>query len=347
MVSRSVSLVELIGDTEEEKTRVPESFTVFQNKEKALSIAVTENVRLVLRDDPRSLLGFRLRYNDYVIRPVEKTSWDIVLKDLEGMLTALDLTGIPVCRLSEMIWQAPQKSPSGKTINIKHKVKTFRLKPEGPYYSPWSRCWEVENREPQADDVFVIIDGFRTRGFDVFYLYQDDLRLAEQFGKTLPPIYAYKSTDKSPISAESRIGKPYQIWREEWAMSLIDDTVKEQLSQWKWANILPYRYYRDDDKTRMDRLTKLLGSGHQITAFVAKHVQGKLILEDRDRLRGALANLDSRFKKMLDRYESEDELAAIRAKYPLLSLPGIGLEDIWGEHAKKWSHYILTIDNAP
>jgi hypothetical protein len=326
---------------------VPEHFTVMQARAVATTISIDGGCRFLLRDDTRPLLGYNLKGHDYVIRQANGASWVEVEKELNELLKAAELTGVPILKMSGLFWATPTTTLSGKTINVKHKINTFHLDPARLFVPPWSRNWVSEKgREPQDDDVYVTIDGFRSIGFDIFLDYREDEILAKMFGAEMPTIYAYKCTEKNPDLPKNLKGTPYREWHQEFAKSLLTPKVMKPLSEWEWANAIADTWYWRYQKTTivLDAL-KVVGDTHPLSTFILHHLDGKKVIENwKTEFSHAIQILHKRLESPDNKTLIDLELETLRAKYPLLARHGFC--ELWGDHKEEWQHYVHLVDNA-
>lgn len=327
----------------------PKSFTIERNKKRAGSLAISELNRLLIRNDGRSLLGFGLTEADYIVRRIDDSKWDKLEEDLTAFIHKLELDGIKVLKTSEMEWNPPRKDYTGRTINPKHKVRTFKLAVKEDFCRPYSNCWESETeREATKDDVFVVIENFKTKGFDIFRDYTEDEKLLQQFGLTMPPVYGYKTTVKSPVDVTKCVGTHYPEWRAAIVKSLLTKDVLDELELLEWAEVRLNSYYYDrmSDKQIEKLLCSSLGDTHFITEFVKRRNQAKVAIEKSKRADG-ISLLRRRMDPAARTPTAAVESKKIEERYPLLSLRDYSLTCLWGEHKEKWAHYILSVDKNP
>jgi Glu-tRNA(Gln) amidotransferase subunit E-like FAD-binding protein len=178
---------------------VPKGITIERNKKPASAITVGRDARFWIRDEGRSLLGYNLRWEDYIVRRTEKKlKPEDIEKILATYLKSLECDGVPVARLSTKEWSQSLRTFSGKTINEKHKQRAFQL--VSTSREPLSANWKSVLREPESTDVFVVISGFQSVVGRVTNTRHTDEALAKAFNKKLPDIYGYKTTAAKPIS---------------------------------------------------------------------------------------------------------------------------------------------------
>lgn len=350
---------ELLVGSVSVKDKLPKSFVLVQNKVPVGSIKIQQESRLVLEDDRRTKEGYvGLTHQDYFVRAVTKddkgapvkVSWTAVEADLTDTLQKLELEGIPLLKLSSLAWHAPVRS-GGRKINPKHRMQLFKFNPAEGYSKPWSDCWDAEDRVPADDDVFTLISGFKTDGYDLGEYYRSDAILAEELGGVLPTIYGYKTTTKKPVDVKDCKGTHYPEWRQKFALSLITQQVKDQFALWQWTQVLSSarRYWRKPDlsKSIFDKLAKALGPTHPITVLAKNTYDGLDYFNKFPNLHRALHVLEIRLpEKMLKDDAGQKALEAIYAKYPLLTLEDCSVADLWGPKSADWLQYINLIDKG-
>jgi hypothetical protein len=329
------------------------TFELTHERSTVKGISIQEDTRILLRDDGRSLAGYRLGRHDYVVRlRNDAADWPIAKMELDAFFTVLNLDGIPISNLSGLPWYKPTKTAAGKTINQKHKLTTFRLLGKNTHKHPWSGAWEAEEREPTDEDVFVILNNFKVVGrVHQFYdTYSNDVWLGEMLGGEVPEIYGYKSTTKKPVGLADCKGMDYYAWRKVWAQSLLTPKVKTLLEHWQWARVIGESYNWRSERTSKENLKTLLealGENHPITVMVRRQQEGFAALKKtKDDIGKALANLHSRLFPDGMPSPAKAHIEALRAKYPLIALPNTAIDQLWGEHSAAWTHYIQLIDAA-
>lgn len=338
------SHVQLKGD--------PKHFTVLTRSGSPVSsVYVADETRFLLKDDAKLLEGFNLGSHDYLIKLVGTSTFDEAQKELEKKIVAWGIAGIPVGKLSDLPWQEPWKPGKNKTKknpNKKHQVRTFKLKvdPKSPQFSHgvWSDNWEIEVREPQDSDVFVILQGFRSNGHNIYEDYKEDAELAGVFHGKMPSIYGYKWTEAKPIVPKSCQGKHYPEWRVEFAKSFLTPKVKKMFADAEWARLFNFN---KPNKKPYEKMCEMLGPNHPITVLLKNQYEGHLATSKVDaKIQKGLNLLSARLGKSPDKPEAQLALADIHQRYPLLALPGTNLTEVWGTHAKNWVEYIKLADRA-
>ena len=314
-------------------------------------IGIHASTRLLLRDDVRALAGYSLGPYDYIVRTLPGAEWDEAEKELDEIIKKLGLEGIPKVKMSTLPWAQPLRN-TGKKFNAKHKMKTFVFKPSkaNVYRMPYSDYWEADEIEPSEEDVWVVIKNFQGETYNFFQHHGEDSQLAEAFGGTLPRVYGYKSTEKSPVDRSKLEGTEYSKWRNTWVKTLVNPTSIEVLDHWYWASVVNSHYYGFDElaKKGLKRLDELYGETHLITTLFRKHVEGMKFLNQKKINRGLVEAFHSRLinasNKKNDDTPANRALAAIFDQYPLLALNSSSLTYLWGSDAKAWGDYVKLID---
>lgn len=331
----------------------PNKFVLYRRAHPIRNISVYRDVRFLMKDDERKVEGFQLNhYNDYIVTPISGATLDDAEKELTDLMLLLHIDGIPIGKLSSVPWVSPTRMKRGfQQHNRKHTSKSFRLLPDKMRRSTKSAAWEIEKRKPTASDVFAIIHGFQTSGYDLYTLYEQDAALLKQLSRRkMPTVYGYKSTEKRPLTPDKIVGTHFKDWHKALPQTLLNDRVLKLLNIWEWAEeIEQLGYYRQKKYAEGERaktVAKLLGEEHEITQFVAKQISCFEKVENYSHeLRDALKTLSRRLRSEKDLSERETIRRRIFGKYPLLYASGDDRLDCLTEaHKEKWAEYITIID---
>lgn len=186
-------------------------------------ISLSQSTKLVIHDDTRSLKGFSIPYGAVVIKPLRNAEVMVVERELAEHLKKMHLTGIPIMHTSQLSWLAPYRSERSRSDSIKHRVKTFCLIPDRTRSQPRSSRWEVTDRTPTDDDVYVKIFRFEVSGGEFYDMYYEDRKLAKfmEIEDKMPPIYGYK-----PDAMGKAKGIEYFEWRKTFFAQHVSDKVK-------------------------------------------------------------------------------------------------------------------------
>lgn len=320
-------------------------FTITRKDNAVTAIKVVSDSTLLLHNDPRPRQHFDVSYNDYIVNKLPDSSWEEALEELNAVIKESGVTGIPVESITNRRYSPPFKKTRLRSANKKHFATTFKLVRTDRFYSPLSAAWEIIEREPTKDDVYVLLDKFKAVGYRFYDLYTEDLSLATTFGGTLPTIYGYKSTDKSPAKINQDMGTEYRAWRETFAETLLTGKTEKLLNYWEWskATLSSTSYYRHGvSKEEFKYVADKLGNTHPITAFFKNHRDGRRVV------RGFDYTKELAFSRLLERLgnrRSKHSIARdkLSAAYPLIEFYGFS-----GLHNKDcrdlWIDYILLID---
>ena len=319
-----------------------------KSKDTSTSIVIEDNSRIIIRDKHASLERYVIGYNDYVLRYDRRTSPAELKQKLDEFLETTKLTGIPILKLSDM----PASSTSSvyeRKVDKKHLVSTFEfIAPKSDYVrSPRSLNWEIKNRVPTDDDVFVILSSFEPVGFRFYEMYIRDAVLAEFFGINMPAIYGYKTTSKNPVTKQSLKGMQYDEWHRTKLIPSIDpNKVREVLDLFDLREFgATYEYNHDSfQKRAIGNLVKGLGRNHALTHLLIEVAKAKNTLRE------------ARYEKIDDlpvdlltalagktKSNSKEYINSVYKKYPLLTtvrLVKAASEKNW----KDWLQYITLID---
>ncbi len=331
----------------------PVSFTINKTTGNGFkSINVSDKTRLIIKNDDRAIIGYNFHgVTDHIIAPRPDAKIDDVRKELNKLIADNEMTGVTVVDSSTLAWFKPVKVNSrGYAYNKKHFVKLFILKKDTYYSSPWSKNWDIAEREPKDNDVFVIIRNFRgyDKHRDIFSAYKLDARMAEAFGATMPEIYGYKSTSKKPVDIKDCKGVEYFTWRKTFAKSLLTPSVKKKILKWQWANAPTNDYVTKGSLKKIyAKVRKFLGDEHPIVELIENSSDAMdAVSKFKPGIKDSIEHLIDLAYGEVEKTEADLAIANILARYPLLSLPEISMRAVWGDKAKYWTDYVLTVDKV-
>lgn len=300
-------------------------------------IYVRSDVRIVFRDDRRSIEGFGLNDNDLVVRPGSETTVAEAEKELNAMIDELKIQGIPVVRSSQLPWE---KKRVKHIANPKHYRKAFEFKGNNSrsFYSPHSNYWEPVERDQQSDDdVYVILENFKVRGFDFYNVYRRDMQLLAAFDM-MPKIYGYKY---DPNKSNIYRGTEYSVWRD----GITDRVMKahpeinEILEAMEYAEILSEHIIMRGQED-ISKVIDALGPTHKITLLIQKIFRAHAMLESlSDVKKDAVREI---YRRMDVHDKARKEVEALLSSYPLVK--AYELRAILGQHSSEWIMYIMTQD---
>lgn len=329
----------------------PTKFTLTHYKSPITSISVYEHSCFVIRDErKRSLKSYNFGSYDYLVTPNEDVSVEDAQKELEEIIEKLLLTGIKVKKLSDIAWTPSVKKVKDLTKNKKYQVRTFKLKPTAMFTCPWSEAWEVQDREPETDDVYVIIDGFRTKGlgYDIYETYRHDEALATAFGETMPAIYGYKTSEKKPVLEKDCVGKSYLTWNKDFAKTLVKTpATKKMLDHYQWSrleNSYNWHYIRYDKKL-YNKIAEALGEDNLICSFLKQRGEGiEFVKKLSSTMQESIKTLDNRIRPNSEKTDGDLMLENIYKAYPLISLSKI---DVFNDadHVDMWIEYVKIVNH--
>jgi len=278
--------------------KAPKTFTIVDPSNKMVTaLPVRSTLRLVLKDDPRKLKGFRssMNYDDYVVRPIRKSPIEDVEKELDVYLERAGMTGVEKVRISTMTWRQYHVGSRSlmDTDTDKWSTRTFRLIGDRDHYHfPWSSNWEiVRDHVPSDQDVFVIIKDFQPEGTDqdlrganFFSVFQRDRMIMAALGGTMPVVFGYKSTSSRPIKEADCKGMTYAQWRKDILakMPIPPDIVADYMNM-QWANLIQDTWRSGLLKRNPEGVIRTLefrlGANHPITEMVRKVKDARMAVE--------------------------------------------------------------------
>lgn len=322
------------------------------------AISVLDGV-LILDDDPRPMDGFRTGWGPIIVHPNSETvTLDEVRAELATILEKTKMTGLPIRLLSSYPWYPPYnatpRAPVKRDVNKKHQVSTFRLLDKRNHVFPFSESWDIEEREPKDEDVFVILESFQSipstsTGSEKFYdTIKMDQELAKMVGLTLPTIYGYKTTQAKPVDPTKVKGITYPQWRTKFFFNNLTPEMREKIQNFRWTSVIRsgayYHTFNRNDSVLVDKVVPILGDDHLVSKILLGFRRGvrmaKSHAEHNDELWERLLKL---LKGTLI-YEADVLMEQVK-KYPLLSAYG-GVRALVEDKEKMsmWVDYIKLID---
>jgi len=328
----------------------PLTFEITRMKIAERDVDLSQENRLLLRDDHRSLKGFTLNRWDYiVVRKDSKTPWGDVRKELDDLLAKSGLTGIPISTTSSLTWQKPvsTRRSNGPVVNEKHRLKTFTLVGRGGWRHPKSRNWEAAEVPPKPSSPFVIIKEFEVWQYGHF---REELNILQTLsiitGREVPTIYGFKTTEKNPVTYSTPgLGIPM----EEWVKKAVRADIKDprtlaHLDEADWEHHAGIgRGFGTNEKSVMMKFINRLNQDNILRKYLEDSVAAPKVRKDVD---------EYRIKSLYD-YVTASKLweskvlprrRAIRVKYPLLAMMS-NLHSLWtGGFSDQWLDYFNLID---
>lgn len=327
----------------------PKTFTFGQGSSR--SVTVDRDTRLILLNDRRDKSGFQLAWHDELLHPIGEATVAEMETELRELVKKAEIDGVPIFKLSALPWVAPPPKPKKPTkiVPLKHKVTTFVLKDAVHFSHPWSDCWNVQSRVPDASDVYVILDNFKAgQNNNFYYEYRTDKHLFEAFGGKMPPIYGYKTTKKKPRDSTNCEGKDYFVWRKEYAKTLVTPEIQKKLDLMEWSravDIDDWRFKRYKESP-LDFLKKELGKDHPLIRFLRKYTSAKKrFAKLGSSIRSQLPDLQNRVKVADVVPQAVAERRALFQRYPLFSLSHIRFWRLYDQEERShWIQYVKCID---
>jgi len=354
----------------EKEGSAPKTFSLLnQYKNTTSTVPVDSATHILIKDpaDERDMRNWSLEDNDVVVISRVDCTLEQVREELDAMLLAVRLDGIPIGNLTERTWLSsspPQKGAKVKTpkvhyFNAKHKQHTFQM--VGTHSTGiLSSNWE-KTTPPQEEHCYFIIHGFQFRDSTEFYrIVQNDQALAKAFGLTFPTIYGYKNTVARPIAdADIENGTPYLTWRETFFKVLMTPERQQEIRDLNWFrlfNAMYYIYTRRDEKNFQrnlpkftEQLAQALGEKHSVVRYFKRYQEGAKAAEKFKRSYVTLLDaLVVMFPSRNKRNAPQCALDRMLATYPMLSLSVTDDNDmhVFRTHTETLINYILLIDGG-
>ncbi len=302
------------------------------------NVVVGETVipRFVVRDTNRSLVGYPLTTNDFL---VESTDDSIdVRKDLDALIAYHLLDGIKVVTLSSTYkWTKPMRSNSPRRARDRDRAKAHALVLKSPPWSvsdPLSMRWDPVALVPSSDDVFVVMESYRA-SYDEL---EADIGVLCAFGLPVPRVVGYKNTVIHPVNAIDCVGIEYSKWRRSARNELLMTSPEVALAVESMSSP------NDVFETSLIVLSSLLEAGHGLAhycrnASAARVARRKI---SGNVYQGGLMALSSAKGKEHVRKWQDDRNAFIE-RYPLLRDIPINVNG--RDTAGHWADYIRSIDS--
>lgn len=329
----------------------PKTFRVLSrdNDAQPQKFQISGNTQLVLADDIRPITGFRdLGDFDIVIKPVKGITLDAVKVELDQLLEQKKLTGIPSILLSSFTWSPTHNNWrfKGSEPNKKHLVRTFVLKTATGFGHPYSEGWDIIDREPANDDIYVVMSAFRIGGGVSFYEdYRKDKMYAARLGADMPPVYGYKTTEKEPVVTANLKGTAYYTWRKAFFQSLLTPDRKADIENIRWSEHLA-RWERSmllsRGKPILSTLGAKLGVDHKVTRIMSTLYNAV----SKTGCSAAQVEALSHATAIADlgaTYDVNKAMADFAAAYPLLANLG-GTTQLLEDRLNLWADYVLLVD---
>lgn len=304
-------------------------------------------IRFVLKDKSSraSMNGYDLRGKDVIVVPLKDHGLDdaAARSQLDAVLVDSLLDGVEVVKLSTLPWSPTIRSP--RKSSDKRVAKFFRWAGKRRLRVPYSSNWEIVERSPSDEDVYVKIESFvpDTR---LDLLVPKDRDIATTFGVPhVDNIYGYKvlKREKNPLP---RLGVHYDAWREKFIDAVIESQkFKDSFEKYQWftRELFGASDWGSDSTispTELDRIRNELGDSHPITVLFSSRFNAwydgkrkefemtKLVVDERPTL--------------LDDSHARALVKGVRELYPLFN--EVSLFRLTDENPRHWFDYIKMLD---
>lgn len=312
------------------------------------SIVVDNKTRLVIKDDRRSMAGFKLEGRDTVV--VDHSGADSVsrlIQAVDAFAKQHSIDGIPIVLLSAIKWEKPVPSKAATPRDKeKAKARVFVLDQKALTGEGSSASWIPQDHSPSPKDVFVVLEAYRVPSFESFYeSVREDEAMLRNLGLTMPPVIGYKSTKAKPVSASDCKGTEYHKWK--WAgMAQLLATHPDVA---KVAAAMSYTRGEGDSHDSWFQgagdywIKDELGADHVLTQFAAEEKGSRMVLSSATALVNRAARVVRASTSKAVSSKGDAARAEIIKRYPLLgAAPGGALA---GNNRKLWVDYVKLIDS--
>lgn len=296
---------------------------------------VSNETRLVFRDERKILQGYALQAGDLVVDPL----LDVynARKALDKQIIDLKVDGIPIVKISSIPWVRPATAPR-QVDAARAKASCLVLDPTRLHADRKSERWIPTLRQPLDTDVWVVLDSYVVENLSDFYeSYENDQTMLEApaIGGKMPQIIGYRHTKAHPVDRSKLKGKEYKFWRNDEYVKLLlaKPGVADGVAARVWSNIASYSVY----KNHVDRF----GEGHPVGVYMAKVLKGT---HDFVRTSKAIQSAIYRVFQSLTTNVAETEWKVLVARYPLLAVAGHTISIFAGPHQEQWFGYIKMVD---
>jgi hypothetical protein len=345
--------------TDENPTRTATSFELRRLHTSKSSITsdnqirVVPDARIVIRDVKYPPACCGVTSDDRIVYPRTGFTVDAVRAELDLCLAGVNLTGIPIVRMSSLPYTPKVRNTikSGTSTPDK-KVRHFVLKTPNafPYrHNNPSGNWVGVTRTPTDDDLFVVLEGFVPKGM-VRNAYRSivssDRRIATWLGITFPPIYGYRTSVQHPVYSELCIGRHYPDVRMDVLRDMLEANPERraELERFAWGRAQSSLggYGRIPE---LLKAVQVLPDGHIIRVLVERIVAAMqwVGLQSSD----ACRNLFEAYGVFVDivTFEAQTSLHAVFDRYPHLNPNNAG-PGIQSLTRPLWIDYVNLIDKV-
>ncbi len=297
---------------------------------------VSEETRLVFRDEKKLLTGYTLQSGDVIVDPI----LDVysARRNLLTQIGDLKVDGIPLVKISTLPWTRPATAPR-QIDTARARAECLVLDPANIFADRKSERWTPVTRTPLAQDVYVILDSYTVDGFTDFYESFEadrDILTSPAVGGKMPDIIGYRHTKAKPVDKSKIKGVDYKVWRFEGYIKLLTahPSVAAGLQARIWSNISAYGVSNKHVET--------IGQDHPVGVFMTKVLKGA---KDYFSIGSAYnAAVYRAFQSILPADNVADrEWKKLTLQYPLFSTQG-SLSMFGGAHSQDWIDYIKIVD---
>jgi hypothetical protein len=286
-------------------------------------IAVSGDLVLYLQDSQRSLKGYQLR-TGYILESTAPMPYEDFRVRVEKFLEEARLTGVPLRKLSTVPWVQPSvKASVPSSSSAKYRTDTFLYNPKRETSRP-SDSWEIQKKNPEASDIYVLLRSFEPTDFKFFDNMREDGKVLALLGETLPPIYGYKVTvsNHKDMTERNLPGTPYYKWRQSHILGLLQQEHKDYLTHLQWVSAFERRYARParDYYLKASCTAKNLGEGHPLVQVWERFLKAKAFLESHEHLAPLRALQRSLPEAVPEKGLPKPVLETLRSRYPMLAM---------------------------
>lgn len=311
---------------------------------------------VLIRDLDRKLHPY-VEKNPMVVACPSGVRMDVgkVEAELAKLLADAGLTGVPIKRMSEMqvVEKAPDDGPVEREVNPKHQERYFVLNTRMRNKVPHSDNWDIVDRVPTDDDVFVLINRFEAVGVDGFIKrVKNTRRLFDMLGLDMPPIYGLKTTERKPVYKEDVPGMHFTEWRRKVIIDRIesDREFRDLLDAYYWSSVFNHGWFPAHQVPEtISWLKTQLDGRHRIIVFLRRFHRAhremmKLSRSHKDVIE-TVARMDIQYRRAKLPKASYQR---IMDRYPLLrtfsQTAGLRVFLPDTEEREDWVEYVTLID---
>ena len=346
-----------VAQEKAQKILKPKTFTARQYGTRTNSanvyVPVSPDTTVYIRDNELTLKGYGddLSEQDVVVFPTNGSAPEKLRAELDKFLANAGLAGVPIRDISQLQWtHAPTRRRwrGGRTPNRKHHVSCFQLRDHLRKFSrPLSDNWDIVEREPADEDVFVILSHFV--GSNNFYQhYRKDRQLAEAFNLTMPAVYGYKTTEKKPVKSADCQGIPYSKWRRDYfRRHLNTPETRALIRDWYWGSLFggwEGRDLRRRAQEYREKFRRRWGSQHLVTRLLTNHLKGVKALREARKDKPMAVDHLLTIRRLIATKRvpaAHRMMTKVKETYPLLYK---GVHVLTTGHSHLWMDYIDLVD---